>query len=239
MNGIALALWLAKNKLIQITIAMKLKSRIQLMIHSLIHRVEKTNLFTFFFFLLISALLYSIVTRAEQTCRTAESFGFQGKDSLKNQPKIDVKVNRKYDEHGNLVQFDSTYSYVSSSDGNTVIMDMDSMMNGENFQQFFNHPFMNDPFGNNFFNDSLMMGFQNPFGNDPFEMHRKMMEQMQQFMQQMPQNRVQIPAPPQQKPTQKVKPKVQPKPETQPRSQPQPRPAQPEPSKENSNYITM
>ncbi len=235
MNGIALALWLAKNKLTQIAIAMKLKSRVQLMIQNLIYKIKKTNLFTFFFFLLISIFLYSIVSQAEQTYKTAKSFGFQDKDSLKNQPKIDVKVNRKYDEHGNLVQFDSTYSYVYSSDGNTVIMDMDSMMNGGDFQQFFNHPFMNDPFGNNFFNDSLMMGFQNPFGNDPFEMHRKMMEQMQQFMQQMPQNREQIPAPPQQKPSRKEKPKIQPKPEPQP----QPQPVQPEPTKENSNYITM
>jgi hypothetical protein len=32
-------------------------------------------------------------------------------------PKVDVRVNKKYDEKGNLVQFDSTYSYFYSAPG--------------------------------------------------------------------------------------------------------------------------
>jgi len=37
-------------------------------------------------------------------------------DSTVN-PKVDVKVNKKFDEKGNLVQYDSTYSYFYSSPG--------------------------------------------------------------------------------------------------------------------------
>jgi hypothetical protein len=34
-----------------------------------------------------------------------------------DKPKVEVKVNKKYDDKGNLVQFDSTYSYYYSSPG--------------------------------------------------------------------------------------------------------------------------
>lgn len=37
--------------------------------------------------------------------------------TLDPQPQISVKVNRKYDTKGNLVRFDSTYSYSYSSKG--------------------------------------------------------------------------------------------------------------------------
>lgn len=59
----------------------------------------------------------------------------------KNSPKEDIKVNREYDEKGNLIKFDSTYSYSFSSD--TTLKDF-------NFKDF------PDPFGMNFnfFNDS-------------------------------------------------------------------------------------
>lgn len=40
----------------------------------------------------------------------------QNKDIKKNQPKEDIKVNREYDEQGNLIRFDSTYTYNWSGD---------------------------------------------------------------------------------------------------------------------------
>jgi hypothetical protein len=42
------------------------------------------------------------------------------KDQKKNQPKEDIKVNREYDEQGNLIRFDSTYTYNWSSDTTLV-----------------------------------------------------------------------------------------------------------------------
>src|SRR5205823_5414502 len=32
-------------------------------------------------------------------------------------PKVDIKVNKQYDDKGNLIQFDSSYSYFYSSPG--------------------------------------------------------------------------------------------------------------------------
>jgi hypothetical protein len=69
-------------------------------------------------------------------------------------PKIDIKVNRRFDEKGNLMGFDSTYtSYYSNVDGDTA--QMDSLMGSfdryfrEDHSSFFKKQF--DPL---FFNDS-------------------------------------------------------------------------------------
>jgi len=73
-------------------------------------------------------------------------------NSLKsNIPKTDIKVNKQYDEHGNLKKYDSTYSYSYSTFGNDIIMN-DSLIGNFN-NSFFSseNPFFNNPF----FTDSL------------------------------------------------------------------------------------
>jgi len=74
-------------------------------------------------------------------------------DSLKK-PKVDIKVNRRYDEKGNMIGFDSTYtSYYSNMNGDTARMD--SVMG--NFDRYFkqNHSsFFRNQFDPLFFNDS-------------------------------------------------------------------------------------
>lgn len=63
-----------------------------------------------------------------------------------NAPKEDIKVNKKFDEQGNLIQYDSTYTYNWSSDTTLT-----NQLSPEDFQKFFG--------GNlGFFNDSTMMG---------------------------------------------------------------------------------
>ncbi|HAQ21545.1 MAG TPA: hypothetical protein DCR40_20290 [Prolixibacteraceae bacterium] len=64
----------------------------------------------------------------------------------KNSPKEDFKVNREYDEQGNLIRFDSTYTYSWSSDS--------TLQNSLSFKDFDNL------FGDNFsfFNDSAFTG---------------------------------------------------------------------------------
>ena len=58
----------------------------------------------------------------------------------KNKPHEEVTVNRKYDENGNLIEFDSTYtSYYSNFKGDTI--EMDSVLN--EFPAFFNQEFFN------------------------------------------------------------------------------------------------
>jgi len=73
-----------------------------------------------------------------------------------NAPHTDIKVKKEYDKNGNLVKFDSTYSYYYSNIKNNSRL-RDSIFN--NFKDQFNHKyfFSKDPFFNDFFfSDSLL-----------------------------------------------------------------------------------
>lgn len=102
-----------------------------------------------------------------------------------NRPRVSVKVNKQYDDKGNIIQFDSTYSYVYSSPTGSMRLDNDSVFS--NFRSFFekNHPSLMDRNINNiFFNDSL---FKYDFFNDDyfqkrFELNEKMFGSMYQQM---------------------------------------------------------
>jgi hypothetical protein len=86
-------------------------------------------------------------------------------DSLKK-PNVNVTVNRRYDDKGNLIGFDSTYSsYYSTRQGDTLRME--SMM--RNFGPYAGHNhsgFFGQQFNPLFFNDSLR--HPDLFGNDFF-----------------------------------------------------------------------
>lgn len=75
-------------------------------------------------------------------------------DSL-NKPEVNIKVNRRYDDKGNLIGFDSTYSSFYSN----VKVDtagMDTLMN--RFDRFFNRhhsSIFDQQFNSLFFTDSL------------------------------------------------------------------------------------
>ena len=80
-------------------------------------------------------------------------------DSL-HKPKVDVRVNKQYDDKGNLVQFDSSYSYFYSSPG---LHSPDSIRSDSLFGSF-KFPLLNqyenlmDKNSNSiFFNDSMFM----------------------------------------------------------------------------------
>ncbi|WP_281987017.1 hypothetical protein [Aquimarina aggregata] len=63
-----------------------------------------------------------------------------------NQPDERIEVNKEYNEQGNLIRYDSIYSY-SSSNSNINRKQMDSI-----FKNFFpnqNSSFFGNPFGNN------------------------------------------------------------------------------------------
>jgi hypothetical protein len=84
-------------------------------------------------------------------------------DQKTKSPKEDIKVNREYDEQGNLIRFDSTYTYNWSGD-TTVI---DGKM-PENMDHFFNDHFKffgdSSRLGSSFFGDFDQL-FANPFSN--------------------------------------------------------------------------
>jgi hypothetical protein len=141
---------------------------------------KKNQWYIFPFFLLISFILYLIVSNNGGLYGN-QSEGFSVKDTLKNQPKVDIKVNKKYDEFGNLIQYDSSYSIFYSSPGANIHFfngNSDSVM--AHFRDFFdNDKFFKDEF---FDKNFRMFDFDKGFFNiDPMESIRKMQERMKKF----------------------------------------------------------
>ena len=82
-------------------------------------------------------------------------------------PKVAVKVNKKYDAHGNLIKFDSTYTYIYTSKGmDSIKVAMDTLIN--RFKSTYKNGFsgvLNKRLDELFLNDSL---FKYDFLNDDF-----------------------------------------------------------------------
>jgi hypothetical protein len=97
-----------------------------------------------------------------------------------NQPKENIIVNKEYDKNGNLIRYDSTYSYYYSNiDGNKVAGD--SIFN--NFRKMFDtqYPFSKKPYFNNlFFEDSLLHYdfYKKDFFHNRFMQNMKQMDRM-------------------------------------------------------------
>jgi hypothetical protein len=96
-------------------------------------------------------------------------------------PKVEVKVNRKYDSKGNLVRFDSTYSYFYSSKGkDSVRVGLDTIF--QRFKAAHQNDFTawRNDVNNIFFNDSLFKyDFLNEdFFSQRFEMNMQRMREM-------------------------------------------------------------
>lgn len=65
----------------------------------------------------------------------------------KIEPKIDYKVNKEYDENGNLIRLDSTYSYYYSN------IDKDAMINDSIFRKFNQHFNLNNPLNSSLYDE--------------------------------------------------------------------------------------
>jgi len=108
------------------------------------------------------SLLFLTACQDKSTAQTNDGKSDRGqvatrhKDDSVKKPKVDIKVNRHFDDKGNMVGFDSTYtSYYSSVEGDTT--QMDSMF--RDFNTYFkkqHRSLFDDHFNNLFFNDSLM-----------------------------------------------------------------------------------
>lgn len=98
-----------------------------------------------------------IVILAMGICLALSGFA-QKENPKKNMPKEDIKVNREYDEQGNLIRFDSTYTYNWSSDS-TLLNQLDKNHFFENRLKFSNDSSFWD---NSFFSEFDQMFFS-PF----------------------------------------------------------------------------
>jgi len=90
---------------------------------------------------------------------------------LKNQPHVSIKVNKQYDENGNLIAEDSSYVWTYSNvQGDSLTIPADSVWT--RFQPFFNENFpslFRQHFNNRMKNDST---FIPEFFNDDFFFHQ-------------------------------------------------------------------
>ncbi len=97
-----------------------------------------------------------------------------------NQPKAKIKVNKEYDENGNLIRYDSSYSYYYSN------VENDTLLRDSIFDQFRNHFnqkyfFSKEPFFNDlFFQDSLLNFdfYKKDFFSKRFQSNMEHMDQL-------------------------------------------------------------
>ncbi len=98
--------------------------------------------------------------------------------TTQNKPQASWKVNKRYDDNGNLIGYDSTYSWsYSSKAGVTNDAETDSIMNAFG-QQFGDFPsFFTQRFGADVWNDSLFYNeltspgeLMQKWGNTNFDM---------------------------------------------------------------------
>ncbi|MEZ5084626.1 MAG: hypothetical protein R2750_14470 [Bacteroidales bacterium] len=99
-------------------------------------------------------------------------------------PETNIRVNKEYDENGNLIRYDSSYSYFYSNIENDTTLEDSVFLN---FRNYFNnrYRFSNEPFFDNyFFEDSLLHYdfFKHDFFSNRF---RRNMEYMDLLFREM------------------------------------------------------
>ena len=143
-------------------------------------------------------ILLSLVAILATSCHAQEKNNLESKQENKEKeltqtkPKGSWRVNKEVDEHGNLIRYDSIYSWSSSSDGpNTIgkhnIDSLNQMFSSiykrfgtisgnQTLPDFFNNDslFEKDFFQNDFFDEEF---FHNRF-NDDFSDWKKMRKHM-------------------------------------------------------------
>jgi hypothetical protein len=145
-------------------------------------KIHYKNWMSFPFFLMISLIMYSFVV-LKDNIPASGNFSPDKNDSIAaNQPKVDIKVNKKFDEKGNLIQYDSTYSIIYSSPNADIQFfnfDNDSL-----FSDFNKHMKSNDFFKDDFLNGfQLFDSHQDFFQINPMIDFKKMEEMMNKLRQ--------------------------------------------------------
>lgn len=106
------------------------------------------------------------------------------KKTTENTPLTNIKVNKEYDKNGNLVKYDSSYSYYYSNiQGNNNLRD--SILN--NFKNHFNEKyfFSNQPYFNNFFFQDSLLGYDFYKKDFFFDRFKNNMSQMNTLFREM------------------------------------------------------
>jgi hypothetical protein len=141
------------------------------------------------YILVVMAALLSVNCNG-QKAETKESEG-----NIVEQPKGSWKVDKEFDDKGNLIRYDSIYSWSSNSNfDNLSTMDKDSLIQSfksrffTNFEKFENQGFedvfsQDSLFSKHFFNDDF---FGSNFGKDFMDMDKirqQMIERQKKFLE--------------------------------------------------------
>jgi len=111
------------------------------------------------------------------------SITLKAQENTAKKPDVNIKVNREFDKNGNVLKYDSTYTW--SWSGNTNISNFDSL--SSKFPDMIKYKWFSgvEPFANNFnFSDTIINGFDNNF--DDFEKQMfEMFEKQQNVFNEM------------------------------------------------------
>jgi hypothetical protein len=131
--------------------------------------------------LIIGIFLFTFLT----SCSAQENNQLSNtSDSLDNKPQTKIIVNKEYDEEGNLIKFDSTYSFFYSNvERDSSFADSTySIFQNDFFNSFPNvqRPFLDDMF----FEDSLLTYdfYKDDFFSNRFKLNRKKFDKLFQGM---------------------------------------------------------
>lgn len=124
--------------------------------------------------------LFSIIVASIFSSCNAQTGKDNSVTDTLNTPNSNIKVNKVYDDNGNLISYDSTYTYFYSNIGDNSAMN-DSIFN--EFKNQFNiaYPFSNkDFFDDLFFEDSLLKYdfFRNDFFTERFRKNFEKMDKL-------------------------------------------------------------
>src|SRR5688572_15364064 len=105
------------------------------------------------FFLLLFLMVQGCNSQKNQNLESTQEIGPADRT---NNAKVDIRVNNKYDTKGNVLEYESTYSYFYKSDNLGKEVTADSF--SANLQSMFiakYDKFLSHRFNSMFFNDSL------------------------------------------------------------------------------------
>lgn len=145
-------------------------------------------------------ILISIVGLLSIACKGQENDDkkaekIENQTTLSEKPKGSWKVDKQFDEYGNLIRYDSIYSWSSNNNYNDLsLTDKDSLLQSfkskffTNFSVFENEGFENifsqdSLFSEHFFNDDF---FEGSFGKDFMEidkLRQQMMTRQKKFLE--------------------------------------------------------
>ncbi|MGE0089679.1 MAG: hypothetical protein AB7S50_09435 [Bacteroidales bacterium] len=136
-----------------------------------------------FILLILAAFIVVLFTRSEIRAKSIIS-GNKPDTSLVN-PKVDIKVNKEFDRNGNVIRYDSTYTYIYTyPNGNKETINIDSVF--KSFKPYFfdkGIDLMQKPFIDFFESDSSFQQhffdhdyFINQFENEMFRFEEMMRE---------------------------------------------------------------